>query len=59
MREREKKEDETEKDQEGEEKSKTSKDKRVNKRGKKLIEFIEKRKYVIFNGNIKGDEKGE
>jgi len=48
-----------EEDQKGEEKSRASKDKRVNKKGKILIEFMGKRGCVIFNGNIKGDDKGE
>jgi len=48
-----------EEDQEEETKSRTSKDKKVNKEGKILIEFMEKKGYAIFNGNIKGDDKEE
>lgn len=36
-----------------------SKDGKVNKEGKTLIEFIEERGWSIYNGVLKGDEKGE
>lgn len=34
-------------------------DKKVNKEGKRLIDFIEGRGWIILNGTIKGDEEGE
>lgn len=40
-------------------KGRSSKDKTINKEGRRLIQVIEERGWQIFNGNIKGDEKGE
>lgn len=36
-----------------------SKDGRVNKEGRKMIDFIEERGWCIFNGTVRGDEEGE
>ncbi|XP_011868143.1 PREDICTED: uncharacterized protein LOC105562162, partial [Vollenhovia emeryi] len=36
-----------------------SKDKKVNREGRALIEFMEERGWGILNGGIKGDEEGE
>lgn len=47
------------KEEKEEEKSRNSKDKKIDGEGKKLLEFIEKRGWEIFNGNIEGDEEGE
>lgn len=35
-----------------------SKDEKVNKKGKVLLKFIEKRGWSIFKGIVKGDKKG-
>lgn len=43
----------------GDRKSRKSKDGKMNKEGKKLIEVIEEKGWSIFNGNISGDEEGE
>jgi len=40
-------------------KSRKSKDKKLNKEGRELVNFIQGRGWMIFNGNIKGDEEGE
>ncbi|XP_024877156.1 golgin subfamily A member 6-like protein 22, partial [Temnothorax curvispinosus] len=36
-----------------------SKDKKINGDGRKLLEFIEERGWMILNGGVKGDEEGE
>ncbi|XP_024875210.1 ABC transporter F family member 4-like [Temnothorax curvispinosus] len=36
-----------------------SKDKKINRDGRKLLEFIEERGWMILNGGVKGDEEGE
>jgi len=36
-----------------------SKDKKVNKEGKRLLEFLDNKGWGIFNGIVRGDEKGE
>lgn len=46
-------------DKERERGKRKSKDGKVNKKGKMLIEFVEERGWSLFNGNIEGDEKGE
>lgn len=43
----------------GARKSRNSKDRKMNKEGKKLVEMIEERGWSIFNGNITRDEEGE
>ncbi|XP_032690078.1 uncharacterized protein LOC116853231 [Odontomachus brunneus] len=43
----------------GIEKGRKSKDKVVNKEGRKLIQVIEERGWQILNGNIRGDEVGD
>lgn len=43
----------------GEEMRRESKDKKINKERRKLIEFIEERGCTILNAGIKEDEKGE
>ncbi|XP_024878641.1 trichohyalin-like [Temnothorax curvispinosus] len=42
-----------------EERGRKSKDKKINKEGRKLLEFIEERGCMILNGGTKGDEEGE
>lgn len=42
--------------QEEEEEKRKSRDKKVNKEGKRLVDFIEGRGWMILNGTIKGDE---
>jgi len=42
-----------------EELGRRSKDKKINKEGRKLLEVIEERGWMILNGNVKGDEEGE
>lgn len=44
---------------EKEEVGRRSKDRRVDKEGKRLMEFIEEKGWKIFNENIEGDEEGE
>jgi len=44
---------------EEEEGSRRSKDKKVNAEGRLLLEKIEELGWIIWNGDIKGDEKGE
>jgi exonuclease III len=41
-----------------EEKGRRSKDKKTNKEGRKLVEFIKERGWWILNGGIRGDEEG-
>ncbi|XP_024891322.1 trichohyalin-like, partial [Temnothorax curvispinosus] len=41
------------------ERGRKSKDKKINKEGRKLLEFIEERGCMILNGGTKGDEEGE
>lgn len=48
-----------EREGEEEEKGRSSKDKEVNKEGRRLVEVIRKRDWFILNGYIKGDEEGE
>jgi len=43
----------------GDWKSRRSKDGKINKEGRKLVEMIEERGWSIWNGNIAGDEEGE
>jgi len=43
----------------GERKSRKSKDGKMNREGKKLVEKIEEWGWSIWNGNIIGDEEGE
>lgn len=43
----------------GARKSRNSKDRKINKEGRKLVEMIEERGWSIFNGNITGDEEGK
>lgn len=38
---------------------KNSKDKEINKEERELLELIEKKKWKIANGHMKGNEKGE
>lgn len=38
-------------------KNKNSKDKKMNKEGKKLVEILEEAGWSILNGNTKGDKK--
>ncbi|XP_071572354.1 uncharacterized protein [Temnothorax nylanderi] len=42
-----------------EDRGRRSKDKKINKEGRKLLEFIEERGWMILNGGTKGDEEGE
>lgn len=42
-----------------EKKNRKSKDKKMNREEKKLIEFIQGKGWVILNGNTKGDEEGK
>lgn len=46
-------------EEDGEEYKRKSKDKKVNKEGKKLLEVVEERGWCILNGNVMGDENGE
>lgn len=39
--------------------SRSSKDKKIDGEGKKLLEFMEERGWEIYNGNIEGDKEGE
>lgn len=41
------------------EKGRKSKDEKVNREGRKLVELIEEREWSIFNGNMSADKKGE
>lgn len=43
----------------GDGKETISKDEKINRKGRKLVEFIEEKGWCVFNGNVKGDEKGE
>ncbi|XP_071578413.1 uncharacterized protein [Temnothorax nylanderi] len=43
----------------GKERGRKFKDKKVNKEGRALLEFIEERGLMILNGGTKGDEEGE
>lgn len=36
-----------------------SKDRKMNREGRKLVDFVEKRGWSVFNGDIKGDESEE
>jgi len=47
-----------EKENEGE-RNKNSKDRKMNKDGRVLVEFLKKRGWVILNGCTVGDEEGE
>lgn len=40
-------------------KSRRSKDKKLNDEGRKLLQAIEEKEWVILNGSIRGDEEGE
>lgn len=42
-----------------EETGRRSKDLKINRDIKRLIEFIEERDWNVFNGRVKGDEEGE
>jgi len=44
---------------EGEERERNSKDSRINKEGRMLVEGIRERGWMIMNGGIEGDEEGE
>ncbi|XP_071648500.1 uncharacterized protein [Temnothorax longispinosus] len=50
---------EEEDEESGKERGRNSKDKKVNKDGRTLLEFIEERGLMILNGGTKGDEEGE
>ncbi|EZA50916.1 hypothetical protein X777_10743, partial [Ooceraea biroi] len=52
-------EGESEEEEEQEGGGRRSKDKKVNKEGRVMINFLEDRGWSLFNGNIKGDEDGE
>lgn len=41
------------------EKGRKSKDKKLDKEGRKLVELVEERGWEIFNGSIEGDREGE
>lgn len=45
--------------EEEEEKVRRSKDRKVNKEGRILVEFIKERGWSIFNGVVKGDKEEE
>lgn len=36
-----------------------SKDEKINREGRKLVEIIEDKDWSIFNGNMRGDENGQ
>lgn len=40
-------------------KSRRSKDAKINKEGRNLIDLVEERGWSIFNGNMNGDEEGK
>lgn len=50
---------EEEEGESGGEKGRKSKDEKVNREGRKLVELIEEKGWSIFNGNMSGDKKGE
>lgn len=35
------------------------KDKKINREGRKLLEYIEERRWTILHGNVRGDEERE
>jgi len=41
------------------EKGRRSKDEKINRDGRKLVELVEEKGWSIFNGNMRGDEEGE
>lgn len=41
------------------EKGRRSKDKKFDKKGRILVKVVEEKGWEIFNGNIRGDKKGE
>jgi len=43
----------------GGEKRRRSKDGKINRDGRKLVELVEEKGWSIFNGNMRGDEEGE
>lgn len=43
----------------GERKVGTTKDKRMNKEGRKLLKLLEEAGLVIWSGNVEGDQEGE
>lgn len=46
-------------DSKGEETRRELKDRKINRKERKLIEFIEKRGWTILNGEVSGDDKRE
>lgn len=42
-----------------ERKERKSKDKKINREGRELVRFLEEKGWGIFNGCVRGDEKGE
>lgn len=50
---------EEDKGESGSEKERKSKDEKINRDGKKLVELVEEKGWSIFNGNMSGDEKEE
>lgn len=36
-----------------------SKDRKMNREGRKLVDFVEERRWSVFNGDIKGNESEE
>lgn len=36
-----------------------SKDAKMNKEGRRLVDFIEERGWIVFNGKVRGNEDGE
>lgn len=46
-------------EEEKEKRKRRSKDKKVNRKGRMLVDFLEKRGWGILNGSVIGDEQGE
>lgn len=46
-------------EKEKERKGKNSKDGKINREGRRMLEFIGEKGWCIFNRNVKGDEEGE
>lgn len=44
---------------EGKGEGRQSKDGKINAKGRKLVAFVEEKRWSLFNGNIKGDEDRE
>jgi len=45
-------------EEEDEEMVRKSKDRKVNKEGRRLVDWIRERKWAILNGGIEGDQEG-